>query len=55
MSIHTDCYLLTEFGTSEKVSGTFMMNPELEPLEKFSEPLESLTDTPTFNHTRVMQ
>jgi hypothetical protein len=55
MSIHSESYLLTEIGTSEKVSGTSRMNPELEPPEKFSEPLKSATDTPTFNHIQVMQ
>jgi hypothetical protein len=49
--IHTESYLVTKFGTSEKVSGTSIMNLELEPPEKFSEPPKSATDTPTFNHT----
>jgi hypothetical protein len=55
MEIHIESYLITEFGTSEKVSRTSRMNPKLEPPEKFSEPPKSLTYTATFNHTQVMQ
>jgi hypothetical protein len=35
--------------------GTSKMNPELEPPEKFSEPPKSVTNTPTFIHTQVVQ